>query len=85
MNRRQSEPEDTGEAPIVIHRPAGTGGRRVTIRAQVAGLARSDHDVIEFLRRAGLPDAGDVLDDPQWVQWQGGSPHEYGAASVDGR
>ncbi|MGY4917621.1 hypothetical protein ACWD9K_20785 [Streptomyces sp. 900116325] len=67
------------EAPIVVRRPAGAGGRRVTIRAQVAGLARSDDDVIEFLRRAGLPDAGDVLDDPQWVQWQGGRPHEYGA------
>lgn len=70
------------ETPIVIHRPAGAGGRRVTIRAQVAGLARSDDDVIEFLRRAGLPDAGDVLDDTRWVQWQGGHPHEYGAASA---
>ncbi|MET7526852.1 hypothetical protein [Streptomyces sp900116325] len=67
------------EVPIVIHRPAGTGCRRVTIRAQVAGLARSDDDVIEFLRRAGLPDAADVLDDPRWVQWQGGHPHDYDA------
>ncbi|WP_392872762.1 hypothetical protein [Streptomyces sp. LN499] len=65
------------EAPIVIHRPAGTGGRRVTIHAQTAGLAHSDNDVIEFLRRAGLPDAGEVLDEPQWVQWQGGHPHDY--------
>ncbi|MFE5110116.1 hypothetical protein [Streptomyces sp. NPDC056663] len=68
------------EAPIVIHRPTGTGGCRVTIHAQGAGLARSDNDVIEFLRRTGLPDAGDVLDDPRWVQWQGGRPHDYGAA-----
>jgi hypothetical protein len=68
------------ETPILIHRPGGTGGRRVTIRAQVAGLARSDNDVIEFLRRAGLPDAGDVLDDPRWVQWLGDHPHDYGAA-----
>ncbi|WP_328906113.1 hypothetical protein OG230_25920 [Streptomyces sp. NBC_00234] len=67
------------EAPIVIHSAAGAGGRRVTIRAQNAGLARSDNDVIEFLRRAGLPDAGDVLDDPHWVEWQGGHRHEYGA------
>jgi hypothetical protein len=52
----------------------------VTIRAQTAGLARSDADVVEFLRRAGLPDADDVLDDPRWVEWQGGRPHEYGAA-----
>ncbi|MET8328548.1 hypothetical protein [Streptomyces sp. NPDC005181] len=68
------------ETPIVIHRTAGTGGRRVAIRARIAGLAHSDDDVIEFLRRAGLPDAGDVLDDPRWVEWQGGRPHEYGAA-----
>jgi hypothetical protein len=73
------------EAPIVIHRTAGTGGRRVTIRAQAAGLARGDNDVIEFLRRAGLPDAGDVLDDPRWVQWGGDRPHVYGATSVDCR
>ncbi|WP_351223556.1 hypothetical protein [Streptomyces sp. NPDC002133] len=66
-------------APIVVHRAAGTGGRRVRIRTQTAGLARSDADLIEFLRRAGLPDAWDLLDDPHWVEWQGGRPHEYGA------
>ncbi|WP_262009826.1 hypothetical protein [Streptomyces sp. FIT100] len=44
-----------------------------------AGLARSDADLVEFLRRAGLPEAWDLLDDPQWVEWQGGRPHEYGA------
>lgn len=43
------------EAPIVIHRPAGTGGRRVTIRAQGAGLARSDDDVIEFYAAPACP------------------------------
>ncbi|MET7436556.1 hypothetical protein ACWERY_20920 [Streptomyces sp. NPDC004082] len=64
--------------PIVVQRVTGTGGRRVTIRAQVAGLAHSDADVVEFLRRAGLPDAWELLDDPDWVEWQGGRPHEYG-------
>ncbi|MFE0249863.1 hypothetical protein [Streptomyces sp. NPDC059010] len=58
---------------------AGTGGRRVTIRAQMAGLAHSDADLIEFLRRAGLRDAWELLDDPHWVEWQGARPHEYGA------
>ncbi|WP_411085437.1 hypothetical protein [Streptomyces sp. 061-3] len=70
------------EAPIVTHRAAGTGGRRVTMRAQIADLAHGDSDVIEFLRRAGLADAGDVLDDPRWMEWQDDRPHEY-AASVD--
>ncbi len=44
-------------APIVVHPPLGTGGRRVTARGQILGLAHSDADVVEFLRRAGLPDA----------------------------
>ncbi|KAA0922312.1 hypothetical protein [Streptomyces apricus] len=68
-----------GAAPIVVHRPAGGRGRRVSIRDRVAGLAHSDADVVEFLRRAGLPDAEALLDDPRWVRWQGGRPHDYGA------
>ncbi|MEU3918972.1 hypothetical protein [Streptomyces sp. NPDC029004] len=68
-----------GDAPIVVHRATGTGGRRVTIRAQISGLAHSDDDLIEFLRRAGMPDAWEALDDPAWVEWQGGHPHEYNA------
>ncbi|MFK4225325.1 hypothetical protein [Streptomyces sp. NPDC019890] len=66
------------DAPIVVHRPTGTGGRRVTIRAQIAGLAHSD-DLIEFLRRAGMPDAWEALDGPAQVEWQGGRPHKYSA------
>ena len=50
-------------ARIVIHPPAGTGGRRVHIDGTILGLARSDMDVVEFLRRAGLPDAEPLLDD----------------------
>lgn len=67
-------------APIVIHRPSPTGGRRVTIRGQIAGLAHDDHDVVEFLRRAGLPDAEQLLDDLGWVEWRGGRAHQYAAA-----
>ena len=67
-------------APIVIHRPSPTGGRRVTIHGQIAGLAYDDHDVIEFLRRAGLPDADDLLDQSTWVEWRGGRAHHYEAA-----
>ncbi|MEU4615367.1 hypothetical protein [Streptomyces umbrinus] len=78
MNREQSPSEGESTAPIVVHRAAGTGGRRVSIRARGAGLAHSDADLIEFLRRAGLPDAWELLDDPQWVDWQEGRPHDYG-------
>lgn len=68
------------DAPIVVHRPIPTGGRRVTAREQPLGLAHDDGDVVEFLRRAGLEDAEDLLDDPQWVEWQGGQAHHYEAA-----
>ncbi|MEU7293084.1 hypothetical protein [Streptomyces exfoliatus] len=66
--------------PIVVHRPSPTGGRRVTAHGAILGLAHSDEDVIEFLRRAGLPDAEALLDDPGWVTWRGGRAHEYEAA-----
>ncbi|MFE4451340.1 hypothetical protein [Streptomyces sp. NPDC056796] len=67
-------------APIVIHRPSPTGGRRVTINGQIVGLAHDDRDVEEFLRRAGLPDTERLLDDTGWVEWRGGRAHHYQAA-----
>ncbi|MET8538333.1 hypothetical protein ABZV67_43235 [Streptomyces sp. NPDC005065] len=58
-------------------------GRRVSVRSggetHILGIAYSD-DVIEFLRRAGLNDPGLLLDDPAWVKWRGGRPHEWVAA-----
>ncbi|MFD7613003.1 hypothetical protein [Streptomyces sp. NPDC059828] len=66
--------------PIVVHQPSPSGGRRVTVRGEILGLAHDDNDVIEFLRRAGLPDAWDLLDDPNWVEWRGGHAHEWDAA-----
>ncbi|MCX4827158.1 hypothetical protein OG746_26810 [Streptomyces sp. NBC_01016] len=67
-------------APIVVHPPLGTGGRRLVARGQILGLAHSDHDVVEFLRRAGLEGAEELLDDPSWVKWRGGRAHHYEAA-----
>ncbi|MEU6389970.1 hypothetical protein [Streptomyces sp. NPDC046939] len=67
-------------APITVHPPSPSGGRRVTARGQILGLAHSDADVVEFLRRAGLEDAESFLDDPMWVSWRGGRAHEYSAA-----
>lgn len=72
-------PADT-PAPIVVHRPSPSGGRRVTARGHILGLAHSDRDVVEFLRRAGLPDAEGLLDDAAWVTWRGGRAHHYEAA-----
>ncbi|WP_330434672.1 hypothetical protein OIC43_09695 [Streptomyces sp. NBC_00825] len=68
-------------APIVVHPPSPTGGRRVTVRkGGILGIAHRDHDVVEFLRRAGLEDAETLLDDPHWVEWRDGRAHEYEAA-----
>lgn len=62
---------------MVVHPPLGTGGRRVTVRGEILGLAQSDEDVIEFLRGTGLPDADALLDDPAWVKWRGGRAHHF--------
>lgn len=53
------------------------GGRRVTIRGRSAGIAHGDADVVEFLRRAGLPDAWEYLDDPHRVERQDGRSRTY--------
>lgn|GEM_PF-5803890 len=52
----------------------------MTTRGENLGMAFSDEDLIEFLGRAGLPDAEDVLDDPSWVKWRGADAHHYEAA-----
>ncbi|WP_353940457.1 hypothetical protein ABII15_01830 [Streptomyces sp. HUAS MG91] len=64
--------EDAGRDgyPSVVVHAAQPGGRRVHIRGEDAGLARSMTDLAEFLRRAGLEDA--PLDDPDVVEWRGG-------------
>ncbi|BFO18844.1 hypothetical protein SHKM778_52320 [Streptomyces sp. KM77-8] len=71
---RHEETADRGAPPL------GSGGRRVTVRGEIVGLAYSDRDVVEFLRRTGLPEAERLLDDPGWVKWAGGRAHVYDAA-----
>lgn len=71
-------------APIVVHRISPSGGRRVTIRIQghdtILGVAYSDADVIEFLRRIEVPDPDElVLGDSVAIEWQGDAPHTYEA------
>ncbi|MFI7382532.1 hypothetical protein [Streptomyces sp. NPDC049813] len=66
--------------PIVVRRPLGTGGRRVTAHGRILGLAHSDADVVALLRGAELPDAELLLDDGSFMAWQGGHAHHYEAA-----
>ncbi|MET7631692.1 hypothetical protein ABZS53_14750 [Streptomyces sp. NPDC005499] len=67
-------------APIVVHRCEPSGDRAVTINDEMVGRAHDDYDLIEFLHRAGLPDAETVINDPQMVEWRGGHAHHYEAA-----
>ncbi|MFE2533738.1 hypothetical protein [Streptomyces sp. NPDC059371] len=71
-------------APIVVHRASGTGGRRVIVhshgRDQILGIAYSDHDLVVFLESAGVAEPEAVLDDPLWVEWRDGPPHDFDAA-----
>ncbi|PPS90698.1 hypothetical protein [Streptomyces sp. MH60] len=71
-------------APIVVHRPSISGGRRVTVhrhgRDEILGTAYSDHDLAVFLEGAGIDDAEAVLDDRRWVEWRGGPAHDFRAA-----
>ncbi|MCQ6556306.1 hypothetical protein NPS70_24450 [Streptomyces sp. C10-9-1] len=66
----------SGTPPIVVHRISPTGGRRVTVRGRIMGLAHSDDEVRELVRRAGGPEPV-RLEDPTWVEWTGGRPHQY--------
>ncbi|MFJ5547525.1 MULTISPECIES: hypothetical protein [unclassified Streptomyces] len=75
-------------APIVVHRISPSGGRRVTLRTEghedILGLARSDADVIEFLRRAEVPDPDElVLGDSRLIDWVGAEPHVYALEPSD--
>ncbi|MET9494794.1 hypothetical protein [Streptomyces sp. NPDC006552] len=66
--------------PIVVRRPLGTGGRRVTAHGRILGLAHCDADVVALLRQAELPDAAMLLDDRSFMAWRGGRAHHYEAA-----
>ncbi|MFF1377387.1 hypothetical protein [Streptomyces sp. NPDC058308] len=67
------------QSPIVVHPPAADGGRRVTVRGQDVGVAHSDGDLAELLRRAGLGEADIALDDPHLVEWRGAAHAWTGA------
>lgn len=70
-------------ATIIVHRPRETGGRHVTVHGHDIGLAHSDHDLVEFLRQAGIDetDAEAMVDgDSPEITWQGAPAHHYEAA-----
>lgn len=66
-------------SPITVHPPRGGGGRRVTAREQILGIAYSDGDVVELLRLAGVEDAEDIVaSGSALIEWRGAEAHDYG-------
>ncbi|MFH9248213.1 hypothetical protein ACH4LK_22630 [Streptomyces lydicus] len=59
---------------VVVHPPSPTGGRRVTVGAEILGIAYGPRDLAEFLRRAGLDEDVIDADDGRLVEWRGGGP-----------
>lgn len=67
------------EPPVVVHPLSPDGGRRVTIRGESVGTAFNLFDLLEFLRRAELPEADTAIDDPKLIEWRGGGPDAWSA------
>lgn len=51
-------------APIVVHQPLGAGGRPVSVRGEVVGVAQSVADVLTVLRRVGIVLVGEAEQQP---------------------
>ncbi|KPC84653.1 MULTISPECIES: hypothetical protein [Streptomyces] len=60
--------------PVIVYPPSSTGGRRVTVRGQIVGLAHGRGEVASFLRRAGLAQGAEEIDleQPELIEWRGG-------------
>ncbi|MEV1050059.1 hypothetical protein [Streptomyces sp. NPDC049887] len=63
--------------PVIVHPIESSGGRPVTIRGEPVGTAHDLFDVLEFLRRANLPEADTAVDDPELIEWRGGGPQSW--------
>ncbi|MGV4988756.1 hypothetical protein ACWC0C_09790 [Streptomyces sp. NPDC001709] len=64
-------------APVIVEPPSPDGGRRVTIRGEFVGTAYHLLDLVEYLRRRGLPETDTTLDDPDLIEWRGGGPEAW--------
>lgn len=64
-------------APVIVYPPARSGGRRVTVRGRIVGMARGRGDVSAYLSRAGLAPDDAALDDPTLIEWRGGGVDDW--------
>ncbi|MFM9369884.1 hypothetical protein [Streptomyces sp. Da 82-17] len=72
------------QPPIVVHPFTSEGERPISVRGSHIGHARSDHELLEVLRAAGLDEADAALDDPHLVEWRGPGPHVWTPPETDG-
>ncbi|WP_374207162.1 phosphatase PAP2 family protein [Streptomyces sp. APSN-46.1] len=85
----RTDAEGMHRTPIVVHRISASGGRQVTFRAAgreaALGVAHSDADVIEFLRRAEVPDPDEIVlgEDSALITWEADDPHVYEPSPPD--
>ncbi|MFF5446495.1 hypothetical protein [Streptomyces sp. NPDC012888] len=65
-------------ARFVVYPPDEDGRRRVGGDGRLLGVAARPSDVVEFLRQAGLGDAGESdLLTGDLVEWHGGGPETW--------
>ncbi|WP_425264957.1 hypothetical protein [Streptomyces yokosukanensis] len=64
----------------MVQPPSPDGGRQVTIGGEFVGIAYHLLDVVELLRRTGLPETDTTVDDPILIEWRGGGPQAWTAA-----
>lgn len=68
--------EGVTSAPIVVHRPSLSGGRKVTVhrRGRDEIRYRLQRSRLGRVTRGRRSNRTRVLDDPQWVEWRGARP-----------
>ena len=59
-------------APVVVHQPLLTGGRRVSVRGQSVAVAHSLADVLAVVRRIGILLEHEEAGGTALIEWRGG-------------
>lgn len=59
-------------APVVVHQHFGGGGRHVSVRGEVVGVARSVADVLAVVRRVGIVLGHEEARTTPLIEWRGG-------------
>lgn len=73
----RGHPGAVESAPVIVEPPSPDGGRRVRVHGEYVGTAYHLLDVVEFLRRSGLPETDTKVDDQNLIEWRGGGPNTW--------